>query len=401
MNPSELRSSIALACVFALRMLGLFLIIPIFSLHAKNLPNGDNATLVGLTIGIYAMVQAVLHIPLGILSDRYGRKTIVALGLSLFIIGALVAASHDDLYWILAGRAIQGAGAISAAISAWVADSTREEVRTRAMAIIGGSIALSFALSVIIATPLYDILGMSGIFVMMAGLGLSALMVTIRFVPSVPILKTPQPEGTENDWDRFLKVLKNSQLVKLNLGVLLIHATQVAMFMAIPRMMLADGLELPAHWKMYITVLILSLVVMAPMLMQAEKKKQLALLLKAGAFFVVVAQLIFFGIIGLDNLNLYVLGFGLVIFFTGFNILESLIPSLISVIAGDNRGAGLGIYNTSMSIGLFLGGIMGGWIFGQLGIQAIFTISFGLMLAWWLLIFNMTGLVRKAKASHS
>jgi predicted MFS family arabinose efflux permease len=382
-------------------MLGLFLIIPIFSLHAKNLPNGDNATLVGLTIGIYAMVQAVLHIPLGILSDRYGRKTIVALGLSLFIIGALVAASHDDLYWILAGRAIQGAGAISAAISAWVADSTREEVRTRAMAIIGGSIALSFALSVIIATPLYDILGMSGIFVMMAGLGLSALMVTIRFVPSVPILKTPQPEGTENDWDRFLKVLKNSQLVKLNLGVLLIHATQVAMFMAIPRMMLADGLELPAHWKMYITVLILSLVVMAPMLMQAEKKKQLALLLKAGAFFVVVAQLIFFGIIGLDNLNLYVLGFGLVIFFTGFNILESLIPSLISVIAGDNRGAGLGIYNTSMSIGLFLGGIMGGWIFGQLGIQAIFTISFGLMLAWWLLIFNMTGLVRKAKASHS
>ena len=401
MNPSELRSSIALACVFALRMLGLFLIIPIFSLHAKNLPNGDNATLVGLTIGIYAMVQAVLHIPLGILSDRYGRKTIVALGLSLFIIGALVAASHDDLYWILAGRAIQGAGAISAAISAWVADSTREEVRTRAMAIIGGSIALSFALSVIIATPLYDILGMSGIFVMMACLGLSALMVTIRLVPSVPILKTPQPEGTENDWDRFLKVLKNPQLVKLNLGVLLIHATQVAMFMAIPRMMLADGLALPVHWKMYITVLILSLVVMAPMLMQAEKKNQLALLLKAGAFFVVLAQLIFFGIIGLDNLNLYVLGFGLVIFFTGFNILESLIPSLISVIAGDNRGAGLGIYNTSMSIGLFLGGIMGGWIFGQLGIQAIFMIGLGLMLAWWLLIFNMTGLVRKAKASHS
>jgi len=401
MNPSELRSSIALACVFALRMLGLFLIIPIFSLHAKNLPNGDNATLVGLTIGIYAMVQALLHIPLGILSDRYGRKTIVAFGLSLFIIGALVAASHDDLYWILAGRAIQGAGAISAAISAWVADSTREEVRTRAMAIIGGSIALSFALSVIIATPLYDILGMSGIFVMMACLGLSALMVTIRLVPSVPILKTPQPEGTENDWDRFLKVLKNPQLVKLNLGVLLIHATQVAMFMAIPRMMLADGLALPAHWKMYITVLILSLLVMAPMLMQAEKKNQLALLLKAGAFFVVLAQLIFFGIIGLDNLNLYVLGFGLVIFFTGFNILESLIPSLISVIAGDNRGAGLGIYNTSMSIGLFLGGIMGGWIFGQLGIQAIFMIGLGLMLAWWLLIFNMTGLVRKAKASHS
>lgn len=400
MNSSELKSSLALASVFALRMLGLFLIIPIFSLHAKNLPNGDNATLVGLTIGIYAMVQALLHIPLGMLSDRYGRKTIVALGLMLFIIGALVAASHDDLYWILAGRAIQGAGAISAAISAWVADATREEVRTRAMAIIGGSIALSFALSVIIATPLYELLGMPGIFVMMACLGLAALIVTVRFVPSSPMLKLPQPEGTLNDWDRFLKVLNNVQLVKLNLGVLLIHATQVAMFIAIPRMMVADGLALPSHWKMYITVLILSLVVMAPMLMRAEKKNQLALLLKAGAFFVVFAQLIFFGIIGLENLNLYVLGFGLVIFFTGFNILESLIPSLISVIAGDNRGAGLGIYNTSMSIGLFLGGIMGSWIFGQLGIQAIFMISSGLMIAWWLLIFNMTGLVRKVKASH-
>lgn len=401
MNSSELKSSIALASVFALRMLGLFLIIPIFSLHARNLPNGDNAALVGLTIGIYAMVQALLHIPLGMLSDRYGRKTVVAFGLSLFIIGALVAASHDDLYWILAGRAIQGAGAISAAISAWVADATREEVRTRAMAIIGGSIALSFALSVIIATPLYELLGMSGIFIMMASLGLIALIVTVLVVPSAPMLKIQQPEGTQNNWDRFLKVLRNPQLVKLNLGVLLIHATQVAMFIAIPRMMLADGLELPSHWKMYITVLILSLVVMVPMLMRAEKKNQLALLLKAGAFFMVFAQLIFFGIIGSENLNLYVLGFGLVIFFTGFNILESLIPSLISVIAGDNRGAGLGIYNTSMSIGLFLGGILGSWIFGQLGMQAIFTIGLGLMLIWWLLIFNMTGLVRKAKASHS
>ena len=269
------------------------------------------------------------------------------------------------------------------------------------MAIIGGSIALSFALSVIIATPLYELLGMSGIFIMMASLGVIALIVTVMVVPSAPMLKIQQPEGTQNNWDRFLKVLRNPQLVKLNLGVLLIHATQVAMFIAIPRMMLADGLELPSHWKMYITVLILSLVVMAPMLMRAEKKNQLALLLKAGAFFMVFAQLIFFGIIGSENLNLYILGFGLVIFFTGFNILESLIPSLISVIAGDNRGAGLGIYNTSMSIGLFLGGILGSWIFGQLGMQAIFAIGLGLMLTWWLLIFNMTGLVRKVKASHS
>jgi len=140
-------------------------------------------------------------------------------------------------------------------------------------------------------------------------------------------------------------------------------------------------------------------VVMAPMLMRAEKKHQLSWLLKAGAFFIVIAQLIFAGIVEVNNLNLYVLGFGLTIFFTGFNILESLIPSLISVIAGDNRGAGLGVYNTSMSIGLFLGGIMGSWIFGNLGTQAVFAISLGLMLAWWLLILKMSGLVRKAKTT--
>ena len=193
MNPSELRASLALSSIFALRMLGLFLILPIFSLHAKGLPDGDNATLVGLTMGIYGMVQAFFHIPLGLLSDRYGRRVIVAFGLSLFIIGALIAASHDDLWWIMFGRAIQGAGAISAAISAWVADLTREEVRTRAMALIGGSIAISFALSVVIATPLYHALGMPGIFWMMAILGCISLWVALQFVPtaSVPVLSAP------------------------------------------------------------------------------------------------------------------------------------------------------------------------------------------------------------------
>jgi MFS family permease len=270
MNPSELRASLALSSIFALRMLGLFLILPIFSLHAKGLPDGDNATLVGLTMGIYGMVQAFFHIPLGLLSDRYGRRVIVAFGLSLFIIGALIAASHDDLWWIMFGRAIQGAGAISAAISAWVADLTREEVRTRAMALIGGSIAISFALSVVIATPLYHALGMPGIFWMMAILGCISLWVALQFVPtaSMPVLSAPN--GVRGHLNQLKKVFQNPELVRLNIGVLVLHTSQVALFLVIPRLLDEVGLPIADHWLVYLSVLVASLIIMMPMMMQPE-----------------------------------------------------------------------------------------------------------------------------------
>ena len=397
MNPSELRSTLALCGIFALRMLGLFLILPIFTLYAKNLTHGDNATLVGFTIGVYGMVQACLHIPLGILSDHYGRKRVVACGLVLFVVGALVAASHDDFYWILAGRAIQGAGAISAVVGAWVADLTREEVRARAMALIGASIALSFAVSLVAASPLYAALGMSGMFTLMGVLGGLALLVTLFFLPSVPLLQTPQPNGTQTHWDRFMKVLKDPKLVQLNLGVLVLHASQVAMFIVLPRLMQADGLQVSEHWKMYLSALIISIILMAPMLIRAEKKKQLPILLKAAVIFLLIAQVVFMGLIEINSTNIYLLGLGLVVFFTGFNILESLIPSLISKMSGDNRGAGLGIYNTAMSIGLFLGGFMGGWISGNLGFQAVFLVSLGLLLSWLVAIFKTTNVTNAEK----
>ena len=168
MEKSELRASLALAGIFALRMLGLFLILPVFSIHAKSLSGGDQALLVGLALGIYGFVQACLHIPLGMLSDKYGRRPVVVLGLALFVLGAFIAASHDDLVWITTGRAIQGAGAISAAVTAWLADLTREETRTRAMAMVGGSIALTFALSLVVASPLHQSIGLDGMFNVMA-----------------------------------------------------------------------------------------------------------------------------------------------------------------------------------------------------------------------------------------
>ena len=398
MNPSELRASLALSSIFALRMLGLFLILPIFSLHAKGLPDGDNATLVGLTMGIYGMVQAFFHIPLGLLSDRYGRRVIVAFGLSLFIIGALIAASHDDLWWIMFGRAIQGAGAISAAITAWVADLTREEVRTRAMALIGGSIAISFALSVVIATPLYHALGMPGIFWMMAILGCISLWVALQFVPtaSVPVLSAPN--GVRGHLNQLKKVFQNPELVRLNIGVLILHTSQVALFLVIPRLLDEAGLPIADHWLVYLSVLVASLIIMMPMMMQAERKNRLALLVKVSIGLMCCAQLYFAVVLIGQWSSILSLCVGLLIFFIGFNLLEALQPSLVSRYAGENRGAGLGIYNTTMSIGLFLGGILGGWLYGSWGPNSIFYVDIGLLIGWLIIALGMTELPKKTNS---
>ena len=398
MNPSELRASLALSSIFALRMLGLFLILPIFSLHAKGLPDGDNATLVGLTMGIYGMVQAFFHIPLGLLSDRYGRRVIVVFGLSLFIIGALIAASHDDLWWIMFGRAIQGAGAISAAISAWVADLTREEVRTRAMALIGGSIAISFALSVVIATPLYHALGMPGIFWMMAILGCISLWVALQFVPtaSVPVLSAPN--GVRGHLNQLKKVFQNPELVRLNIGVLILHTSQVALFLVIPRLLDEVGLPIADHWLVYLSVLVASLIIMMPMMMQAERKNRLALLVKVSIGLMCCAQLYFAVVLIGQWSSILSLCVGLLIFFIGFNLLEALQPSLVSRYAGENRGAGLGIYNTTMSIGLFLGGILGGWLYGSWGPNSIFYVDIGLLIGWLIIALGMTELPKKTNS---
>jgi len=397
MNPSELRSSLSLSGIFALRMLGLFLILPIFSLHAHSLPNGDNAILVGLTIGIYGMVQAFFHIPLGILSDRVGRRAVVIGGLSLFVIGAVIAASHDDLYWIMAGRAIQGAGAISAAITAWVADLTREEIRTRAMALIGGSIAISFGISIVIAAPLYQSLGMSGIFWMMAFLGLIAILVAWKVVPNAPISFAPQPIGTTSHLSRFMKVLKDPELFRLNIGVLILHASQVALFLAIPNMLVSNDLATESHWIIYLSVLVASILVMVPMLMRAEKKNRLVFLLKISVVFMLAAQT-YFGVIIFGNYqNIWTISFGLFLFFIGFNLLESLQPSLVSRFSGDNRGAGLGVYNTTMSIGLFMGGILGGAVYGYFGSLAIFELDAVLLLVWLIIAARMSELPPKEK----
>jgi MFS family permease len=269
MERSELRAALALSGIFALRMLGLFLILPVFSMHAKSLPGGGQATMVGLALGVYGMVQACLHIPLGMLSDKYGRRPVVAAGLILFIFGALIAASHDDLVWITVGRAIQGAGAVSAAITAWLADLTKEETRTRAMAMVGGSIALTFALSLVVAAPLHELIGLDGMFYLMAALGLGAVLIAVFMVP------TQQATAQSPFTAKFSEIFFNKDLLRLNAGVLVLHAAQVALFMTLPGLLVRADLPLNAHWRLYLPAVLISFVFMGLIIMVSERRKKM------------------------------------------------------------------------------------------------------------------------------
>lgn len=393
MNSFELRSALSLAGIFALRMLGLFLILPIFSLHARGLPGGDDATLVGLALGIYGMVQAFFHIPLGLLSDRIGRRAVVVGGLVMFVLGAEIAASHDDLTWIIAGRAIQGAGAVSAAVTAWLADLTREEIRARAMALIGGSIALTFALSLVLAAPLHKAFGLTGIFNLMAILGAVAIFVTLKVVPNNP--ENYVKPVKKSNWRQ---ILSRPELLRLNFGVLVLHASQVAMFMVVPRLLDAAGLPLDRHWSIYLPVVLISFLIMAPLLMRAEKQGKIRVLMITAIVIMMISQVYFSLILGLEVKSTYFLAFGLLTFFVGFNLLEALQPSLVSRLAGDYKGTALGIYNTTQSLGLFVGGLAGGWLISHWGADSVFHIDIVLIGAWLIIAWSMSEVPGRQKS---
>ena len=372
MTKGELRASLTLASIFALRMLGLFLILPVFAEYARTLPDGHDAQRVGIAMGIYGLMQAFLHIPLGWLSDRVGRKPVMVAGLLLFVAGALVAAFSDTLTGIIIGRALQGMGAISAAITACIADLTRERHRTKAMAMVGGSIGLTFALSLVIASPLLHSIGMSGIFSLMAVFGVVAIGVTLFLVPAPP---PPHPVRLP-----FRQVLMNADLIRLNVGVLALHASQVAMFMVVPAMLSDAGMPLDQHWKVYLPVVLVSFLLMLAPMMAAERYGKVRPVLLASVALMTVVQILFASVHGLWP----IVGV-LLLFFVAFNVLEAMQPSLVSRYAAVSRWAALGVYNTTQSLGLFLGGVAGGWLLQHEGRSAVF-IGCAVVLVLWLII---------------
>lgn len=376
MTGMEVRASISLASIFALRMLGLFLILPVFAEYAHGLPDGHDAQRVGLAMGIYGLMQAFLHIPLGWLSDRVGRKPVMVAGLLLFVAGGLVAANSDTLSGIIIGRSLQGMGAISAAITACIADLTREQHRTKAMAMVGGSIGLTFALSLVIASPLLHSIGMPGIFTLMSVLGVVAILVTLFLVPTPP---PPHPVRLP-----FRSVLLNPDLVRLNVGVLALHASQVAMFMVVPAMLSDAGMPLDQHWKVYLPVVLVSFVLMLGPMMAAERYGKVRPVLLGAVGLMTAVQLLFAAVHGLWG----IVGV-LLLFFVAFNVLEAMQPSLVSRYAAAARGAALGVYNTTQAMGLFLGGAVGGWLLKHEGRSAVFIGCAVVLLLWLIIAWNM------------
>ena len=373
MSPQERRVGASLASIFALRMLGLFLILPVFSVHAATMPGGENLMLVGLALGAYGLTQAVFQIPFGMASDRVGRKPVIVAGLLIFALGSFIAAWAPDMHWMIVGRVLQGMGAISAAVTALAADLTREEHRTKVMAMIGSSIGLVFALSLVGAPMLYGWVGMGGLFTLTGVLALAAIVLLLKAVPAVakPVGQQKLPLRT---------VLTNPDLLKLNLGIGTLHMIQMAMFVVLPHALLSrGGLAAPEHWKVYLPAVLASFAIMVPAIIAAEKKDKMRPIFLAAIALTACVQLGLF----LFSASLWTLGLWLLLFFVAFNILEATLPSLVSRTAPPAaKGAALGVYNTTQAIGLFIGGAAGGTIAQHFGDNAVFSACTVLALIW-------------------
>jgi MFS family permease len=375
LSAEELRAGFSLAGVFGLRMLGLFLILPVFAVEARHLAGGDNLTLVGMALGAYGLVQAFLQVPFGMASDRWGRKPLIVAGLLLFAAGSLLAASAHHIWVAIAGRGLQGAGAISAVVMALAADLTREQHRVKIMAMIGASVGASFALSLVAAPAMYRSIGMSGLFLLTGALAVAAIGVVLWLVPSAGP-KAPAPvEGR-----RALRLaLLDPQLARLNLGIFALHATQMAMFVVVPPLLVAAGLPLAEHWKVYLPVVLASFVLMVGPVWYADRRNAGRGVMLGAVALLMLAE----GGFGFAGTRLVPLALLLVAFFVAFNVLEALFPSLVSRIAPAHaRGTAIGVYNTTQTLGLFCGGLAGGWIAGRFGPAAVFAACAVLAVAW-------------------
>jgi MFS family permease len=380
MTPLERRSSGALALIFALRMLGLFLVLPVFMLEARKYPGGDDPAMIGLAMGLYGLTQAVFQLPIGLASDRLGRKPVIVAGLLVFAAGSLIAAMADSLTGLMIGRAIQGAGAVSAAVTALLADLTRDGVRTKAMAMVGGSIGLMFALALVLAPLLNAWIGLSGIFGLTCALALAGIAAVLWVVPPEPKQHADAPKG------KFSDLLGHGDLLRLNFGVFILHTVQMSMWVAVPAMLVQAGLVKEQHWHIYLPAVLLSFLAMGGLFSMERKGKLRAALL--GAIALVLVVQIGLGMLAASGTipTVWCMALLMFLFFCGFNALEATQPSLVSRMApAPLRGAALGAYNTLQSLGLFAGGAVGGAVAKFAGVPGLFAMT-AVLVALWLLV---------------
>ena len=389
MTPLERRASASLASLFALRVLGLFLVLPVFALEASRYPGGADAAQVGLAFGIYGLAQACLQIPFGLAADRWGRKPVIVFGLLLFALGSLWAAVATALESLLMARALPASGAISGAVTALLADLTRNTVRTKGIALVVVSISVMFVLSLVVAPGLNAVIGLPGLFALTAGLAGLGVVAVLWWVPRAPPLKQ-----RVDPLNGLRAVLQNPQLLRLNFGVFSLHAIQLAMWMVIPDLLVRAGLIKVAHWQVYLPAVVGSLVVLGGVLFRLERRGYLRSALLTAVVCLLLSQVGFYAYLHTGATatwgylsGLAIIGFLLFLFFIGFNAMEASQPSLVSkFVVPEHRGAALGVFNTAQSLGFFVGGTAGGWLLQNTSAPVVFATCAGWLLVWALFI---------------
>ena len=374
MSGLERRAVAVLASVYALRIFGLFLILPVFALYATGL-SGHSPALVGLAMGIYGLTQAALQIPFGVLSDRFGRKPLIVLGLLIFALGSIVAARADTMLGVTLGRALQGAGAIPAVVMALLADLTRDDQRTKAMAFIGGIIGAAFVASIVVSPVLTGWIGVPGIFWLTAALAVCAIPVVWFGVPTP--LVAAERSRLRSAWPRLLR---DAQLWRLNASIFLLHLLLTALFVAVPVLIVrTTGLGVTQHWQLYLPNMLAALLTMIPFIVFAHRRRQTAGVMRGAVAVLALAGLLLWQ----AHATLAGLIVGLWLFFSAFNLLEAILPASISRLAPPaTKGAAMGVYSTAQFLGAFAGGVAGGVIAGAFGPAAVFAFALGVAAVW-------------------
>lgn len=384
LDPQERRATAGLAGIFGLRMLGMFIILPVFALYAETVPGGENRAVIGIALGTYGLTQALLQIPFGWMSDRWGRKPIIYLGLALFALGSFLAAAATDLYWIVAGRTLQGAGAISAAVLALLADLTRDEVRTKAMGLIGMTIGLTFGLSLVAGPMLNHWIGVPGIFALTGLLALAAIALVRFGVPNPPPGRMSQERQVRGN--EFTAVLGDGSLQRLNFGIFSLHAALMALFVQVPFALRDAGLAADRHWLVYLGVLTASFLLVFPLFAQADRR------VRTKPIFLGTIALLLSGqiLLAAQPASLTGMIIALLVFFAAFNLLEAKLPAMISRFApAEVKGTAIGVYSGVQFLGMFVGGAVGGWLAEHVSAAAVFWFGALLTLIWLLLSFSM------------
>lgn len=379
MTPVELRATWGLGTVFSLRMLGMFMVLPVLTTYGMAL-QGASEALIGLAIGIYGLAQAIFQIPFGLLSDRIGRKPLIVGGLLVFVLGSVIAASTTSIWGVILGRALQGSGAIAAAVMALLSDLTREQNRTKAMAFIGISFGVTFAIAMVLGPIITHALGLHALFWMIAILASCGIVITLLVVPAAPHHVLNRESGMVKSSIR--EVLMQPRLLKLNIGILCLHVLLMSSFVALPGQFEQAGFPAEQHWKIYLVTMLVAFVAVVPFIIYAEVKRRMKRVFICCVALILIAEVVLWG----AGNHFWTLVIGVQLFFLAFNLMEAILPSLISKESpAGYKGTAMGIYSTSQFLGVAIGGSMGGWVFDQFDAQTVFLVG-AIVATLWLLL---------------